>query len=319
MAAPDLYRPERRLSPVKRFFRIAFFSALCFVAIRLFLFESYSVSDPEMLPGAARGDRILANRFWNGLRLPLFNNTKILDFISPSRGDLVFIKHPWFSQSGIQEFFDFLTFSLFDIARDIEVRLVRVLARGGEYVRIDADGAVYVSGEKINRRKTGEFELPSGGRFEIYQEGEWEVAQAIADPGIAARRVYPRAATNRALAADMAETWLTRTLAGLQCRIESGDGSPPSSALPPSEESILMRYDAAGNLWYRRPEGEMSQLISVQDGIAWLIVPKGMLFVLHDFREAREDSRRWGPIFEETVTGIPFFRFWPLSRLGALD
>ena len=352
MPVHDFYRPERKLNPVKHILRFAIFAVLCFFVIRLFLFESYTISGPEMLPGATRGDTILANRFWNGLRLPIFDNTKLLSFIKHQRGDLVFIKHPWFSQSGIAEFFDFLTFSLFGITKNTEVRLVRVLARGSEWVRIAADGTVYVTGEKIPREKTGDLDFIAqihGGevhvrhelngallyqgyiakqtapaaasttksRFGVYKEGKWRIAQAMVDERMAEERVYPLPVTNRAQAASIADTWITRTLfpgRAVTCEITMTRGAGPAA----SKNTVLLQYDASGNLWYQI-EDEREQIISVEDGVAWLHIPEGMLFVLNDFREAREDSRSWGPIFEETVTGIPFLRFWPISRFGTLD
>jgi signal peptidase I len=318
MPLREVYKPDKKTSPAKRFLRIVSYAYICFIIIRLFFFESYSISGSEMLPGAKTGDIILANRFWNGLRLPFFSNVKILDFIHAAPGDLVFIKHPWFSQSGTAEFFDFLTLSLFGIAKDTEVRLVRVLAVGGDRVRISADGRVHVSGKAIQREKTGLFESNLQSSFEIYKEGSWFCAQAAADEGIAIKRVYPLPVTNRALAASVAESWIARTLlADPQTNILIRRESEPEN--PSDEYAASLIYTAGGDLWYRIADGGMEQLIQVENGVAWLIVPKGMLFVLNDFRDAREDSRSWGPVREETITGIPFLRYWPLARFGTLD
>ncbi|MDR2733984.1 MAG: S26 family signal peptidase [Spirochaetota bacterium] len=318
MPLREPYKPGKKISPVKRFLRIVSFAYICFVIIRLFFFESYSISGSEMLPGTKPDDLVLANRFWNGIRLPVFSNIKILDFISAAQGDLVFIKHPWFSQSGAAEFFDFLTLSLFGIAKDMEVRLVRVLAVGGDRVRISADGRVYVSGKAIQREKTGLFESDIHSRFEIYTEGSWLAAQAAADEGIAMKRIYPLPVTNQAFAASIAESWIARTLlADPQARILIQRES--ESENPSAEYAASLIYTAAGDLWYQVTGGSREQLIQVEDGIAWLIVPKGMLFVANDFRDAREDSRSWGPVREETIVGIPFLRYWPLARFGTLD
>jgi hypothetical protein len=341
---------------VQRFFVITGFAVVCFIVIRLFLFEGHTVGGSEMLPGAVRGDVIISDRFYNGLRLPFFNNTKIFSFIKHDRGDLVFIKHPWYSQSGIAEFFDFLTLSIFGIAGDTEIRLVRVLARGNERVRIAADGTVFVSGEQLPRERMGTLELevsslddgallrqgrydktllyqekvspdlasPIQSRYAVYTEGEWRIAQADADPLLAEARVFPQAVTTRAQALTIAENWLMRAIfrgskyAYQIIEVPSGDFAG-SQAASEDEFLIHIRFDAEGNLSYQVGAGEQKALISVENGIAWLIVPEGMLFVLNDFREAQADSRTWGPVYAETVTGIPFLRPWPLSRFGTLE
>jgi len=200
----------------------------------------------------------------------------------------------------------------------MEVRLVRVLAVAGDRVRISADGRVYVSGKAIQREKAGLFESNLQSRFEIYKEGSWFCAQAAADDGIAMKRVYPLPVTNRALAASVAESWIARTLLAdpeIRVLIQGETETENLSA----EYAASLIYTAAGDLWYQIAGGGREQLIQVDNGVAWLIVPRGMLFVLNDFRDAREDSRSWGPVREETITGIPFLRYWPLARFGTLD
>ncbi len=47
-------------------------------------------------------------------------------------------------------------------------------------------------------------------------------------------------------------------------------------------------------------------------------VPEGELWVMGDNRENSQDSRYFGAIPENTVTGKAFFVYWPLSRIGFL-
>lgn len=47
-----------------------------------------------------------------------------------------------------------------------------------------------------------------------------------------------------------------------------------------------------------------------------IIVPEGSLFVMGDNRPGSQDSRAFGPISQESVIGVVFFRYLPLSHLG---
>ena len=49
-----------------------------------------------------------------------------------------------------------------------------------------------------------------------------------------------------------------------------------------------------------------------------ITVPKGAWFLAGDFRGESDDSRFWGPVPTNAITGIVKYRYWPLKRAGRL-
>ncbi len=49
-----------------------------------------------------------------------------------------------------------------------------------------------------------------------------------------------------------------------------------------------------------------------------LDVPAGRFYVLGDHRNTSNDSRTWGTVPREFITGKAVFAYWPLDRFGAL-
>lgn len=50
-----------------------------------------------------------------------------------------------------------------------------------------------------------------------------------------------------------------------------------------------------------------------------LELPADHFYVLGDHRNTSNDSRTWGPVPRDYITGKAVFAYWPLDRFGALD
>ena len=55
-----------------------------------------------------------------------------------------------------------------------------------------------------------------------------------------------------------------------------------------------------------------------KNDFAQIVVPKDSVFVMGDNRNNSADSREWGFLPMQNITGRTLFRYWPLDHIGAL-
>lgn len=68
----------------------------------------------------------------------------------------------------------------------------------------------------------------------------------------------------------------------------------------------------------RLDEGYLAEQYRDADNYPPSEVRKGYYFVLGDHRNSSNDSRTWGEVPERYIYGKAVYRFWPLSKLGAI-
>ena len=69
---------------------------------------------------------------------------------------------------------------------------------------------------------------------------------------------------------------------------------------------------------HNNPTYELSNTLSGQDISYPYTVPNGYIWVMGDNRTNSSDSRYFGPVNINSVTGKVFFRYWPLDRFGPM-
>jgi len=116
----------------------SFFPVLLIVfLLRGFIVEPFRIPSGSMLPSLYIGDFILVNKFAYGIKLPIVN-TKIVEFSSPQRGDIVVFRYP----------------------RDPNLDYIkRVIGLPGDHIAY-YNKVLYVNGKPVEREFIGQYKGP---------------------------------------------------------------------------------------------------------------------------------------------------------------
>ena len=120
---------------------IEMFPVLLLVLVfRGFIFEPFRVPSNSMMPTLLTGDFIIVNKFDYGLRLPI-TNTKLVEFSSPNRGDVIVFRYPNYEKTPGYSGVDFIK---------------RIVALPGDVISYKKDQLI-VNGKSVEVKKIGPY------------------------------------------------------------------------------------------------------------------------------------------------------------------
>lgn len=85
-------------------------------------------------------------------------------------------------------------------------------------------------------------------------------------------------------------------------------------ALPGDTIEILHHKTYINGELYEEPYVPEPQIENVEP----MTIPEGTVFVMGDNRNYSADSREWGVLPIENISGTALFRYWPLNRIGSV-
>jgi len=142
--------PEKKKGKIRENVEIVLSAILIAVLIRVFLVDNYEIPSGSMIPTMLEGDRLFVSKFNYGVRLPILPNWKLPRFTSPDRGSIVIFQYPNYRSPGwFRELVDLFTFSIFGLDQMEKHFVKRAIGLPGDYVRLDADGSLWVNGKRV--------------------------------------------------------------------------------------------------------------------------------------------------------------------------
>ena len=322
----DMTFQEKVIDNIKTFFSayvIAFF-------IRLFFIEAYQIPSQSMVPNLLVRDILMVQKVTMGTKIPVLN-CKLPGISKPKKNSIVVYVSPAWSSPGIsKEIISLLTLSLINLDNTFETpkNLVkRLVAEPGDRISMSNE-ILYINGERVKTESVGivnqtildRFKKVGSEQFHIYEEefqNKKRLVQYVAELEKIEQLDYRNATV-----------YLTNNL-----MLERFDfyrnyllSNFPEIYVPKKGDIINI---SRANAYYKYLiklliERETRKKIVVKDGKFYLDgneikewkVNENYYFMMGDNRHLSEDSRFFGFVPESNIFGMPFFRYFPFTRIG---
>jgi signal peptidase I len=234
--------------------------------LRESLVEAFKIPSGSMLPALEVGDHIFVNKLSYGVRFP-FTAWIPVRWGEPERGDVIVFRRP---EEGGDDF------------------IKRVIAVGGDRLRVERDGTLVINGRTVRRCPIGTIRAPLGddrrsplGAFDLYVE-------SLGGKRYVTRQTHER---NRF--------------------VRRGEGVPAGDLFADVPSAI-----PSGRPF---PAAPTCPVGTRREG-ADCVVTEGFVFMMGDNRDNSRDSRFWGAVPLPHIKGRAMFIWWSnADRSVALD
>lgn len=277
-------------------------AAAVVLLINQYLLQAYQIPSGSMTSTLLVEDRIFVNKIIYGPEL-IPGMVKLPGFAEPQRGEVIIFENPDYLSRGplfdiVQRVLYMVTLSLVDIDRD---------ATGAPRAHFLIKRAVGVGSDRFRMRE-GLMEIKPLGEAEWIPEAslqeatnlEYSIRRLVSGyedyPGAALAATYgdlripvPQDAQNALAALDGRSSRDMFELERLEAQV--------ATYADPSDRLSLARYSVHDLGWY---------------------IPPDRIFPMGDNRDNSRDARWFGAVAERDVLGRAMFKYWPISRFGAI-
>jgi len=322
------------------------------LAIRVFIGEPYKIPTPSMYPTILRGDMIMANKFWYGVRIPVLD-WKLPGFSSPELGDIVLFQTPTYTSPGkFSELINFVTFGLTGLDNTMDnpkYYIKRVVASSGdELVIYDPRATKFQYQLEINGTKMeflkGETEKPvfeQSTDYDFYVEklGDKKHLVQFYRTEYSSSQVYFPQEIKGKIYVPKDGDQITFSIKESYDNLKAVKEAQEAGVLPEMHHmnAISMKIKNKAGEKEIMTTGKIFKALYFTSYVNTLLKPKDVYdmilgnkavtievdddyyFVMGDNRDNSHDSRYWGFVSHNLLIGSPLFRHYPFSRFGSLD